>query len=90
LSCVASDVPLLVAISAGGVVGGVTRSVGSGIGWLHNFVLSTFIFSHGLERGIIVVVTVVRSHRPTREYELEADLLYPWLLSSAGAVAMRM
>jgi hypothetical protein len=61
LSRVAGNVLLLVASGIGGV--------GSDIGWLHNFVLSTSLFSHGLEGGIavvvVVVVTMARSRRPT-------------------------
>jgi hypothetical protein len=55
---------LLVASGIGGVVGGVTRSIGSSVGWLHDFVLLTSLFSDGLERGV-VVVTMARSHRST-------------------------
>jgi hypothetical protein len=70
LSRVAGNVLLLIASGIGGIVG---DSVGSNIGWLHNFILSTSLFSHGLEGGIVVVVVVVvvvvammaRSRRPT-------------------------
>jgi hypothetical protein len=64
LSRVAGNVLLLVASGIDDIVG---DNVGSNIGWLHNFILSTSLFSHGLEGGIVVVVVAMmaRSRRPT-------------------------
>jgi hypothetical protein len=42
----------------------VSSSVGSGIGRLHDVILSTSLFSNGLEGSVVIVVTMVRSCRP--------------------------
>jgi hypothetical protein len=74
LSCITCGVLLLGANSTGGVVGGITSSVGSWIGycignnvdWLHDFILTTSLFVHGLKGSIVVVVTTMAGLlRPT-------------------------
>jgi hypothetical protein len=60
LSCVACDILPLVASGVGGIISGVTRSVGSDIGWLHNVILSASFFSHRRKRGIAAIVEMAR------------------------------
>jgi hypothetical protein len=60
LSCVGCDILPLVASGVGGIISGVTRSVGSDIGWLHNVILSASFFSHRRKRGIAAIVEMAR------------------------------
>jgi hypothetical protein len=78
LSCITGDVLLLGASSIGGVVDGIARSmtgdigswigrcVGNNVNWLHDFILTTSLFSHGQKGSVIVVVTMMAgSLQPT-------------------------
>jgi hypothetical protein len=78
LSCITGGILLLGASNvgdvvdsiAGGMTGGISSwvgcSVSGSINWLHDFILATSLFSHGLKGGIVVVVTTMAgSFRPT-------------------------
>jgi hypothetical protein len=59
----ASNMGSVVDSIAGGVTGGIGSwivfCVGSSVNWLHNFILTTYLFGHRRKGSIIVVVTTM-------------------------------
>jgi hypothetical protein len=66
LSCIVIDVLLHVVCAISDGIGDVIDgNISSGIGRLHDFILSTSLFSYMLEGRVSVVMTAAWSHRPT-------------------------
>jgi hypothetical protein len=61
LLLVRSGVSQIVGDVVGNITGGITDSVGGSVGQLHDFVLTTSLFSHGLKRSIAVMMMTARS-----------------------------